>query len=111
MKIEERVMKVLQATAEQQAAIDRVFDGLEAEDRGQRAEVRTQEGSGSQPAAEPFISKRETARRLVKDVRTVTTWMRKGLLPYYKIGHTIVFKWSEVEKQLALTCRVGRPRG
>jgi hypothetical protein len=60
--------------------------------------------------AEGFITKAELAKRLNRTVRTMTSWMRRGLIPYYQIAHTVVFKWSEVEKQLAATCRVARPR-
>jgi excisionase family DNA binding protein len=38
--------------------------------------------------------------------RTVDDWMKRGLLPYYKVGHAVRFKWSEVEAHLAQTCRV-----
>jgi excisionase family DNA binding protein len=57
---------------------------------------------------EVFITKREVARRLNKDVRTVDKWMQRGILPYYKIGRSVNFKWSEVEVALARTCRVSR---
>ncbi len=97
----ERLMKFLQATAEQQAAIDRILDGRVESARPTAAEAAVM------AAPEPFITKAETARRMEKDLRTITTWMRKGLLPYYKIGRTVAFKWSEVEKHLAATCRVG----
>jgi excisionase family DNA binding protein len=61
------------------------------------------------PAAvgfEPFITKPEVARRLNKRVRTVDNWMQQGLLPYYKIGRSVAFKWSEVERQLRQVCHV-----
>ncbi len=57
---------------------------------------------------EPFISKPEVARRLGKRVRTVDNWMQQGLLPYYKIGRSVSFKWSEVERHLKQVCRVCR---
>lgn len=50
----------------------------------------------------------EVARRLNKKVRTVDNWMQQGLLPYYKIGRSVSFKWSEVEQQLRRVCRVCR---
>ena len=99
----ERLLRFLQATAEQQAAIDRVLEGRAAPQAPAPA-------AAPAVAAEAFITKAEAAKRLNRDVRTVTTWMRKGLLPYYRIAHSVVFKWSEVEKQLAATCRVGQPR-
>jgi excisionase family DNA binding protein len=57
---------------------------------------------------EGFIDKPEMARRLNKTIRTVDNWMQLGLLPYYKIGRSVVFKWSDVETHLAQTCRVAR---
>jgi predicted DNA-binding transcriptional regulator AlpA len=56
---------------------------------------------------EPFISKPEVARRLGKRVRTIDNWMQLRLLPYYKIGRSVAFKWSEVKVQLKQVCRVG----
>ena len=67
-------------------------------------------GDGRAPgkAVEQFIDKIEVARRLNKNQRTVDNWMKRGLLPYYKIGRTVTFRWSEVEAYLAQTCRVAR---
>ena len=56
-------------------------------------------------APEGFIGKVEVAKRLGKTLRTVDNWMQSGLLPYYKIGRSVVFKWSEVEAHLAQSCR------
>jgi excisionase family DNA binding protein len=63
-----------------------------------------------QPPAQPegYIGKPEVALRLNKTLRTVDNWMQRGLLPYYKIGRSVVFKWSDVESHLAQTCRVAR---
>ena len=66
------------------------------------------ETTTSTVAFEPFISKPEVARRLGKRVRTVDNWMQRGLLPYYKIGRSVGFKWSEVEVHLRQLCRVCR---
>ena len=60
------------------------------------------------PAVEPFIKKPEVAKRLNKTLRTVTNWMHRGILPYYKIGRSVVFKWSDVESHLAQSCRICR---
>ena len=57
---------------------------------------------------EVFIGKPEVARRLNKTIRTVDNWMSRGILPYYKIGRSVEFKWSDVESYLAKTCRVAR---
>jgi hypothetical protein len=102
----------LSATPEQHAAIDRILEGRGIES-AQRCLDSGQEGvaaTGTGATAEPFVTKAEVAKRLNRDVRTITTWMGKGLLPFYRIEHSVVFKWSEVEQQLAVTCRVSRPR-
>jgi excisionase family DNA binding protein len=57
---------------------------------------------------EGFISKPEVAKRLGKTLRTVDNWMGRGLLPYYKIGRSVNFRWSEVQHHLAQTTRVSR---
>jgi len=62
----------------------------------------------SVPLPEPFINKEEIARRLGKTLRTVDNWMKRGILPYYKIGRSVEFKWSDVESHLTQTCRVAR---
>jgi excisionase family DNA binding protein len=66
------------------------------------------ERRGSEPAPEGFIGKPEIARRLNKTIRTVDNWMQRGILPYYKIGRSVEFKWSDVESHLQQTCRVAR---
>ena len=65
-------------------------------------------GAGFAAAFEPFVTKAEVARRLGKRMRTVDNWMQRGLLPYYKIGRSVAFKWSEVEQHLRVVCRVCR---
>ena len=67
------------------------------------------DGANGRPVEE-FIDKREVARRLRKKLRTIDNWMRRGLLPYYKLGRSVCFKWSEVETHLGETCRVCRRR-
>ena len=64
--------------------------------------------AGTGQAVEGFINKPEVARRLGKRLRTVDNWMQRGILPYYKIGRSVSFKWSEIETALARTCRVCR---
>ena len=57
---------------------------------------------------EPYIDKAEVAKRLGRTVRCIDNWMKRGLIPYYKIGRSVSFKWSDVEAQLSQTCRVSR---
>ena len=58
--------------------------------------------------SEPFIGKREVARRLGKTVRTVDNWMRRGMLPYYKCNRVIAFRWSEVQTHMRENFQVCR---
>lgn len=53
-----------------------------------------------------FIDKREVSRRLRASQRTVDQWMQEGVLPYYKIGNLVRFRWNEVEAHLRQSCRV-----
>jgi excisionase family DNA binding protein len=71
------------------------------------AETAQATATGQPPASpEGFIGKTEVARRLNKTIRTVDNWMSRGILPYYKIGRSVEFKWSDVESHLQQTCRV-----
>jgi hypothetical protein len=55
---------------------------------------------------EPYIDKHEVARRLGNTTRTVDSMMRRGLIPYYKFGYRVAFRWSEIESHLVESCRV-----
>ena len=55
---------------------------------------------------EGFIDKPEVARRLNKTVRTVDNWMARGILPYYRLGRTIAFRWSDIEAHMKANYRV-----
>lgn len=71
-------------------------------------EAKTETTGQPLPPLEGFIGKAEVAQRLNKTLRTVDNWMQRGILPYYKIGRSVEFKWSEIEAHLAQTCRVTR---
>ena len=60
--------------------------------------------------SEAFINKVEVAQRLGKTLRTIDNWLERGFLPYYKIGRSVSFRWTEIEAHLAATCRVGSLR-
>lgn len=60
-----------------------------------------------QPGAEPYINKREVAKRMGRTVRTVENMMRQGRIPYYRFDGRVSFRWSEIQSHLADTCRVG----
>jgi excisionase family DNA binding protein len=51
-------------------------------------------------ATDDLLVKREVAAKLKKSVRTVDAWMRAGRLPYFKLGRTVRFRWSDVLKKL-----------
>jgi excisionase family DNA binding protein len=57
---------------------------------------------------ERYITKKEVASRLERDIRTVDNWMRQGKLPYYKIGRAVAFRWSEVQAFLSANFKVVR---
>jgi hypothetical protein len=59
-------------------------------------------------AVEPYINKAKIAERLNCGLRTVDTWMGRGILPFYKISKRVVFRWSEVQVALEHSCRVNR---
>lgn len=70
--------------------------------RWQHQKMKTENqkiGNGGM-AAENFIGKTEVARRLNRSLKTVGNWMRRGILPYYKLGHRVSFRWSEVEAHI-----------
>jgi predicted DNA-binding transcriptional regulator AlpA len=56
--------------------------------------------------AEGYIDKHECARRLGRTVRSVDTYMLKGIVPFYKLGRTVAFKWSEVDEHIKAHFRV-----
>lgn len=64
--------------------------------------------TAAQPAnpADEYLSKREIAHRLKKETRTIDNWMRRGILPYYKFGRTVAFRWSDVQAHLDANFRV-----
>ncbi len=68
-----------------------------------------QGGAAAVPTGvEPFIGKGETARRLDCGVRTLDSWMRRGIVPFYKVSKRVMFRWSEVQAVLERNCRVDR---
>ena len=57
-------------------------------------------------AVEPFINKREVARRMGLTTRGVEKMMRRGQIPYYTWGYRRAYRWSEIQQHLAETCHV-----
>lgn len=50
----------------------------------------------------------DVARAFGVTRRTVTNWMARGYLPYYKLGNTVLMKRSEIENALNQRRFVGR---
>ena len=63
--------------------------------------------AGAVPGFEGYIDKRECARRLGRTPRSVDTYMALGMVPFYKLGRTVAFKWSEVDAHIKAHYRVG----
>ncbi|HEY5912880.1 MAG TPA: helix-turn-helix domain-containing protein [Verrucomicrobiae bacterium] len=64
------------------------------------------------PAAttqEEFITKEEVAHRLKKTKRTVEKWQRCGVIPFYKVGNAIFYRWSDIVVHLQRHFRFCRP--
>jgi hypothetical protein len=57
--------------------------------------------AGPLSPVENFITKKEVARRLGRGVRTIDSWKQLGLIPYYKVGKCVYFRWSEVQDAIA----------
>jgi len=51
-------------------------------------------------ADETLLNKPALARRLNKSVRTVDDWMKRGRLPYIKVGRSVLFRWGTVLEKL-----------
>ena len=101
LSTDERLLKLLLASAEQQAAIDRILAG------------KLEPAPLALPpvAPEAYISKDEVARRLNKKRRTIDEWMQKGILVHVRVGRSVLFRWSDVQKHLEENyqiCRMGR---
>jgi excisionase family DNA binding protein len=64
---------------------------------GARDARRGQESNNQSGTEEPFITKEEVARRMRKPVRTIENWMREHRIPFYRVGHSVRFRWSDVQ--------------
>jgi excisionase family DNA binding protein len=60
--------------------------------------THAQQATLAQPVlpVEEFITKEEVAKRLKKTERTIENWQRRGILPFVKVGRSVLFKWSDV---------------
>ena len=61
----------------------------------------THSGQRAESAADALLTKREIAPCLRVGPRTVDEWMRKGRIPYLKIGKTVRFCLGDVLEKLS----------
>ena len=52
------------------------------------------------PESDHYMKKTELAKRLRRTPRTLEHWMKLGILPYFKIGRSVLFRWPDVERHL-----------
>ncbi len=55
---------------------------------------------------EGYITKDEVARRMKKSERTVERWQKRGIIPFVKCGHAVLFDWVDVQRHLEANFRV-----
>lgn len=60
---------------------------------------------GSEARAK-YLDKRQEAARHQVTVRTIDAWMKRGLIPYLRVGRTIRFDPVDVDATLRSRCRV-----
>ena len=65
--------------------------------------MRPQENAGdtAKDASNELLTKSELAPKLKRSRRTLDAWMRQGKIPYFKLGKSVLFRWSDVVEQLA----------
>lgn len=59
-------------------------------------------------AMDPVLTKEQAAEHLQVTVRTIDAWMKRGLIPYLKIGRTVRIRAREVDAMLSQRCEVNR---
>ena len=52
-------------------------------------------------ASSALLTKRELAPKLKIASRTLDLWMRKGRIPFLKVGKSVRFRWEDVLKKLS----------
>jgi len=57
-------------------------------------------------AIEQWVTKRDVAEHFKISVRTVENWMKKGLLPYIRLGKGVRFKLSEADETINRSIKV-----
>ena len=47
-----------------------------------------------------LLTKKQVAKALCVTTRTISNWVRRGVLPHIKVGGRILFPWPEVRETL-----------
>jgi hypothetical protein len=72
----------------------------EANDVRASADVALQQQARHPIIIETWVGKKGVAEHFKISVRTADNWMKRGLLPYIRIGKNVRFKLSEAEEKL-----------
>jgi hypothetical protein len=105
--LEERLVRVIHATPEQQAMIDRILATSLPPPTTPPFEAKSAVNEPRSEGDGEFITKVIVAERMRKSLRMVDNLLKRGL-PHYKVGRSVLFRWPEVEAFLAVNCRVSR---
>lgn len=65
------------------------------------ADAKTQTRNLESAPPEGLIDIHELAPRLKKTVRTVQNYQRNRLIPFVRIGRSVLFDWQQVRRHLA----------
>ena len=57
-------------------------------------------------AGQQFMNKRQVARMFGATERTVESYMRRGILPFYRLGRTVRFDLGDIRSHLAQNFKV-----
>jgi len=57
-------------------------------------------GPGTRETDE-ILTQADVASRLHKSVRCLEVWLRRGYLPYFKVGRSVLFRWPDVVAALS----------
>jgi excisionase family DNA binding protein len=62
--------------------------------------IGTASGTQRDTAVEGLLTKFDVAERLKVAPRTVDSWMKKGKIPFLKIGKSCRYRWQDVLEKL-----------
>ena len=110
LNLPDLLIRILQATPEQKALIDRILDGRLAVQRNVGAGSKSAENEAVSRNDEGYITKTTVALLTSMSLRSIDNQMKKGL-PFYTLGRSVRFRFSEVQTYLTGHCRVSHRSG